>query len=168
MIYMKEEFNYIVKDILNNKKVKLMNDFRQHFDTNTYEHSYSVAYISYKICKKLKLDYKSAARAALLHDFYLYDWRTNEVRLHGFKHPRISLNNAIKEFNLNNKEKDIILKHMWPLTIIPPKSVEGFIVTLADKAATYNETTKYIKEKCKECKPFKHAYLFILFVIKKI
>ena len=46
---MKEEFNYIVKDILNNKKVKLMNNFRQHFDTNTYEHSYSVAYISYKI-----------------------------------------------------------------------------------------------------------------------
>ena len=70
-----DEFNVIVKELTNNPYVLDMKNFRQHCDTSTFEHSYKVAYISYKICKKLNLDYKSVARAGMLHDFYLYDWR---------------------------------------------------------------------------------------------
>ena len=36
-----------------------------------YEHLIKVSYKSYKIAKKLDLDYVSVARAGLLHDFYL-------------------------------------------------------------------------------------------------
>ena len=68
-----DEFNVIVKDLTNNPYVLDMKNFRQHCDTSTFEHSYKVAYISYKICKKLNLDYKSVARAGMLHDFYLYE-----------------------------------------------------------------------------------------------
>ena len=70
--------------------------------------------------------------------------------------PKISLANASELFKLNDMEKDIILKHMWPLTVIPPKYTEGIIVTLVDKySATrgffgglrYLRKTKLLSEK---------------------
>ena len=36
-----------------------------------------------------------------------------------------ALANAEKYFDLTDKEKDMILRHMWPLTPVPPKSREG-------------------------------------------
>ena len=38
--------------------------------------------------------------------------------------------------------KDIIKKHMWPLTIIPPACREAWIVTAADKYCSLLETLK--------------------------
>ena len=167
-----QEFKDIIKDITENSSVLSLKEHVQHMKSSRYEHCYEVAYYTYVLSKKLGLDYISATRGAMLHDFYFYDWRNKGVEgqkhFHAYRHPRIALNNATENFELNEVEKDILMKHMWPLTIIPPKSIEGFIVTLADKIATYKETTKYIKEKCKESKPYRYAYLFILFVIKKI
>ena len=60
---MLNEFKEIIHDITENDTVKIMNNFMQHYDTNCYQHSVNVAYLSYKLCKKLNLDYKSAARA---------------------------------------------------------------------------------------------------------
>ena len=48
-------------------------------------------------------------------------------------HPRIAVRNARKLVNLNKKEEDIILKHMWGATIAPPKYKESYIVTMVDK-----------------------------------
>ena len=81
-------------------------------------------------CKKAEL-----VRGALLHDYFLYDWHNSgrEGRLHGFYHPGIALRNAMKEYKLTPREKDIIKKHMWPLTIVPPMCREAWIVTTADK-----------------------------------
>jgi uncharacterized protein len=98
-----------------------------------------VSYLSYRACKVLKLDYRSAARGALLHDFFLYDWRNHDVpdlpehKYHGVEHPKIALSNSEKHFILNDIEKDSIIKHMWPLTLVPPKYKESFIVSFADK-----------------------------------
>ena len=72
------EFEQIIEDIINNQTVQKMKNYNQHYDTSCYEHCKNVAYISYKICKKLKLDYKSAARAGMLHDLFLYDWRKRQ------------------------------------------------------------------------------------------
>jgi HD superfamily phosphodiesterase len=58
-----EEFKLIIKDIEENQTVQKMKHFRQHCDISCYEHCYNVAYYSYKICKKLKLDYTSVSRA---------------------------------------------------------------------------------------------------------
>ena len=49
-----------------------MKKYKQHYETSTFDHCYMVSYYCYKVCKKLKLDYKSAARAGMLHDFFLY------------------------------------------------------------------------------------------------
>ena len=76
-----KEYIELVKDIINNDVVKEMKKYRQHYDVNTFEHCMNVSYISYKICKKLKWDYKSMARAAMLHDLFLYDWRNSKKKI---------------------------------------------------------------------------------------
>jgi uncharacterized protein len=133
-----------VEDILRHEEfLKLKNFF--HHNSSIFEHAINVAYYSYRICKFLKLDHRSAARGALLHDFFLYDWRNHDVpdlpkeKYHGIEHPRIALENAEKHFKLNEVEKDIIVKHMWPLTIAPPRYKESFIVTFADKYLSSKE-----------------------------
>lgn len=138
-----------VYDIMDNPNFQKMNEFIQHGTTTTLEHCISVSYVSYKICRVLNLDYVSAARGGLLHDLFLYDWHTHAKltgnHFHGFTHPRVALHNAEKYFDLNDTEKDIIVKHMWPLTIIPPKSMEGFVVMYADKYCGFVETVNRIK-----------------------
>jgi uncharacterized protein len=49
------------------------------------------------------------------------------------------MNTAVKHFDLNQKERNIILRHMWPLTVIPPKSKEAMIVSMMDKYCTVRE-----------------------------
>lgn len=83
---------------------------------------------------------------AMLHDFYFYDWRNKHVegqkKFHAMRHPNIALTNAKSIFELNDLEQDIIKKHMWPMTIVPPSYLEGFIVTLVDK---YCATAEFFK-----------------------
>ena len=136
-------------DIFKSETFLKEKEFHHHGKISTYEHSINVAYIALKIAIKLniKVDYRSLLRGALLHDLYLYDWHKYEKRhrFHGFKHARFAYINASKEFNLNKIEKDIILKHMFPLNIIPPLFKESYIVTLADKISTLLESMKIFK-----------------------
>ena len=88
-------------------------------------------------------DEVSLVRGAFLHDFYLYDWHncSNITHWHGFKHPLIARYNADAVFQLNNKERNIIQTHMWPLTITQlPRCREACLVCLADKMSSSWET----------------------------
>ena len=125
-------FNEIIYNIKMNSTVLQMKNYRQHYNTSCYEHCLYVSYYTYLICKKFHLDYISATRAAMLHDLFLYDWRTKENRkgFHAFTHPKCSLNNASKLFELNDIEKDVILKHMWPVTFSLPKYKESYIIII--------------------------------------
>ena len=38
--------------------------------------------------------------------------------------------------------QDIIKKHMWPLTVIPPSYKESWVVTVADKYVSARETLR--------------------------
>jgi len=150
-----------------------MKNYRQHCDTSCYEHCIRVAYYSYWIAKKLGLDYISTARAAMLHDLFLYDWRKShrEVKLdglHAFVHPKIALKNATKIFDLNEKEQDIISKHMWPITITFPKYIESYIVTLTDKYSAVKESYTYFQSQLKKNKIYKYAYVFLSLIIFRI
>ena len=142
-----QEFMNIVKDILSNKTVQSLHLYKHHYGSNRYEHSLSVAYHSYKICKFLDLDHVSAARGGLLHDLFLYDCENPETRPknHIISHPQIALENAEKLFILNDIEKDIILKHMWPVTTRFPHFLESFVVTFVDKYCAIIEWTNYCK-----------------------
>ncbi len=143
-----EEFAQILKDIIRNDTVKKLKYFRQHYNTSRYTHCLNVAYYTYVFCKKHNLDYVSATKAAMLHDLFLYDWREKQKDikgLHGFVHPRIALQNSLELFELNGMQKDIILKHMWPLTVIPPRYIESLVVSCADKYSALIECIKYMK-----------------------
>ncbi len=139
-----EEYIDCIRDLIDHEMVWSMKNYIQHSSIDCLEHSLYVSYSSYLIAKRMMLDYRSAARGGLLHDFFLYDW--HEARpssgLHGFVHPRIALENASKYFNLNELEKDIIKKHMWPLTVILPKCKESYVVVFADKYCAFKEIFK--------------------------
>ena len=164
------EFREIIHDLIQNETVQEMNNYIQHCDTTCFEHCRNVAYYSYLICKRYGLDYKSAARGGMLHDLFLYDWRKSQRQvalegLHAFVHPKIALLNSMKLFDLNDIEKDVILKHMWPLTIRPPKFKESYIITMVDKYCAMEESYHYFKKKYKVQKLYRYAYLFLSMLI---
>ena len=63
-------------------------------------------------------------------------WNKKRLKeLHGFVHAKEALNNSKVHFNhlLNDKINNSIVRHMFPLNIIPPKYLEGWIITIIDK-----------------------------------
>jgi len=168
-----KEFYQIIDIIVSNKNYQRLKNFRQHYDTSIYEHCYKVAYYGYKVAKKLGLDYVSLARAAMLHDFYLYDWRLkkeyNRHGFHAFTHPKTACTNASILFDLSEKEKSMILTHMWPVTITDiPKSKEAFILTLVDKYSAIKESVCYYKKALNSNLTLKYASLLFGFVILRL
>ncbi|MBQ9157244.1 MAG: HD domain-containing protein [Eubacterium sp.] len=119
-------------------------NYMQHGSISVYAHSVNVACTCLMISRKLPLamDERSLVRGALLHDYFLYDWHDPDPshRLHGFYHPGKALNNALKDFQLNDIEKDMIVKHMFPLTLVPPKYRESILICIADKLCALCET----------------------------
>lgn len=134
------------KDILLSDNHKKTGRHIQHGTMTVRKHCIDVARTSLWLSEKLgiKCNQEDLIRGALLHDYFLYDWHDKDHvkihRLHGFYHPGIALNNAGKEFSLSPKQADIIKKHMWPLTIVPPMCREAWIVTAADKYCSLLET----------------------------
>ena len=141
----REEFKAIVKKVINNEKYRSMRNLKHHRFTSCYEHSINVAMKCYIYAKNndMNVDIASLVRGALLHDFYLYDWlhAARGKWNHCYTHPRIALENAIKEFgDLNEIEKDVIVSHMWPLNFFQfPKYKESFLVCFCDKLCATKE-----------------------------
>ena len=94
----------------------------------------NVSYISWLLAKKLGCDAKAAARAVLLHDFFLYDPKQGRPsrELQAFCHPKVAAANSKATFDITEKEKEAILSHMFPLGPLP-KTQEAWIITGADK-----------------------------------
>ena len=135
-----EEYYEIVKPILENKEFLKRKKFPHHGKITVYDHCLAVSKKSYDTAKKLNLDYKSAAIGGLLHDFYYKPWQDNTEKTkffkqHGFVHAKEALENSKKHFSklMNPKIEDIILRHMFPLNIKPPKYKESWIVSFVDK-----------------------------------
>lgn len=141
-----EDFLEIITELNETSRFPETRDFIQHGNTTVYQHCIFVAYTSCRIANKLnlKVDKRSLIRGALLHDYFLYDWhdKNKPTKFHGITHPRIALENAIEDFTLTEKEKDIILHHMFPLNLAPPTSREAWIICLADKICATSETFK--------------------------
>ena len=65
MIYIKDkEFKKIVKDILRNKEFKKLYNI-EHHGISRYEHLVKIAYYSFIIAKKLKIDYNETQEKAI-------------------------------------------------------------------------------------------------------
>ncbi len=137
-----EFFSYI-QDIYFSTEIQGMKQYPQHGSIDRLQHITSVAYLSYVLAKKNGADLRQTLRGAVLHDLFYYDWHEagdGTHRLHGYRHPGFALKNA-KELcdDLSVVEEDIIHRHMWPLTVIPPKYKESFIVSIADKYCATQE-----------------------------
>ena len=118
--------------------------FIQHGNTSCLLHTVAVAYYSASFFGKfkfLKVHKEDLIRGALLHDYFLYDWHIPDKShsLHGFRHPKAALANAQNDLPLSDIEKDIIVKHMFPLTLRPPKYRESVAVCIADKICSVYE-----------------------------
>lgn len=138
-------------DILKSNNFNRTKGFIQHGNMTVNDHSRNVARYSLAISEKLHIpcNRRELIRGALLHDYFLYDWHLNHpnrwYKLHGFYHPGVALKNASREYELTPREKDIIKKHMWPLTVVPPRCREAWIVTTADKWCSLMETLRLHK-----------------------
>ena len=138
------EYKECLEGILDHEQVKKLDLHTQHCNTSRLQHSINVSYYSFLICRKFGWDYRSAARAGLLHDLYFYDWRVTKYLRSGHAswHPRVALDNAKKITKLNKVEIDAIEKHMWPCTPIPPRYIESYVITFVDKTCAVVEFTE--------------------------
>lgn len=136
-------------DIVQSRNFKRTKQHIQHGSMTVNSHCMDVAKYSLAISNKLekigiRCNRNELIRGALLHDYFLYDWHdadhVHPHNLHGFRHPAVALHNAMQEYALSLREQDIIGKHMWPLTVVPPKYREAWIVTTADKWCSLLET----------------------------
>lgn len=139
-------------DILVSPNFRASNNNIQHSDVSVMKHSLKVARTSMWLNKKLHANAqeRDLVRGALLHDYFLYDWHDDDHRgiqnLHGFYHPGVALKNAMKEYSLSKKEKNIIYTHMWPLTLTHmPTCREAWLVTAADKYISTIESLRLHK-----------------------
>ncbi len=135
--------NYL-QGLSETKEAALMKHCIQHGRISTYEHVVSVARLSFYLNRRLHVGAPDSelVRGAFLHDFYLYDWHEGGYpgRLHGLHHPAIALKEASRRYPLTPMERNIILSHMWPLTLFSfPRCRAAFLVCLADKICSAYE-----------------------------
>ncbi len=151
-------YNYFINifdDLKTNSKILASDAFIQHGDTSVLMHSIMVAYFSYCFALKhhnskhngspdsISSHYNELIRGALLHDYFLYDWHvpSKSHNLHGFKHPGFACKNAERDIkDITLIEENIIKRHMFPLTPIPPACKEAWVVCLVDKLCSTYET----------------------------
>lgn len=139
------QYYSIVEEILTNEEFLKRKNYPHHGEISVFDHSLRVSLRSYLVAEKLKLDYHRAAIGGLLHDFYDKPWQQKPVEedskkeklleKHGFVHAKQALKNAKFYFPdmVDKKTANIIIRHMFPLNLTPPRYVESWIVTLADK-----------------------------------
>ena len=130
------EFVSHVEDILEHPMFLQLDNYSQHLNTSRLQHSLNVAYYTFLFARKLKLNVKEAVRGALLHDLFLYEWRTEqpEVGKHVNVHPAQALKNAKRMLDeVTPIMEDVIVNHMWPMGDAAPKSKEAWLVQAMDK-----------------------------------
>ena len=126
-----------------------------HHTSTVAAHSMKVAMVSVAICSFLgkmhvKTDRRDVVLGALCHDFGIlgrYDkFRNSRECCH--QHPIDSVEEAMKVVpDLDEKTRKIIRYHMFPMTIHPPVSLEGVVVSVADKVASVGDGVSYMRQK---------------------
>lgn len=142
-----KQIEKLASDIINNEEYLKQKDYIQHGNTSIYDHCIIVTCKCLEIVenRKLDVDVKKLVRAALLHDYFKYDWhhysKKNKLhKLHGYYHPTYASENASKDFGISKLEENAIKSHMFPLGFDFPHSKEAWILTIADKSCALKET----------------------------
>ncbi len=139
----KRQLEDIYQAFLHDDRILRMRDIFMHRGSNCYIHSFKVAKLAIKrALRHSKGDLVTILVGAILHDYYLYDWRMDHSKKkeHIYKHPYVAAENAERDFSIHEPIKKVIQTHMWPFNIDDfPKTKEARIISLADK-------TIYLKE----------------------
>jgi len=116
------------------------------------------------ILADLKAD-KETIVAGLLHDFFYGDLRYINVIERKYMlnaHPYFAYYNASKIFKLNEKEKNMILSHMFPISYEVPRYKESILLDLVDDLEALKEVGIYIKDR------LKHNINLILIMLNEV
>ena len=169
------EFEQITCDIINDLEFQQTRNFVHHGgDNSVYDHSVATAKTAYALAHSFGMDterVRSVTRAALLHDFFGYDWHSDWFKtylqqfsgwqrfrhMHAFIHGDIAADRADARFGLNARQRNAIASHMFPLSFSLPRNSEAWIITLADKVVASREVTRtagqYTKAFCRRLFP---------------
>lgn len=155
---MGQEFEEMTEDILRHPQFQALRMSCHHGGENSlYDHLLDTAKTAYQLAGAFGLKderVRAVTRAALLHDFFGYDWRGDAHRrmvkqytgwqrvahMHAFVHGRLAAARASQYFVLDERQRSAITSHMFPLAPLP-RSSEAWIVTLADKIVASREVS---------------------------
>lgn len=127
---------------------KAMNQ-KHHFKTTVGLHSIHVAAVSLILARQMEkigvhINEKDLVQACLCHDLGIVG--RFEGKFHSghdccCRHPKESVKEAKNLIpTISYKTECIIARHMWPATLLPPNSVEGYLITIADKFCGVEES----------------------------
>lgn len=134
-------------DIMETQEFQEAFQQEHHYNTTVAEHSVNVAVIGIMICLLLsrihvEMDMRMVVCASLCHDLGIMGRETkyrNEIQC-CWQHPLDSVEVAKKILpDADWKTLNCIETHMWPVRPGCPKSMEAFVITLADKGAAVME-----------------------------
>lgn len=149
----KKELEDLYQKFYHDEKIQRMKNIPMHRGSNCFLHSFRVVKLAIKNGLRHKyVDLKTMLIASVMHDYYLYDWRTDKSKKkhHVKNHPLIAIENASKDFEISDEVKAIVKTHMWPMNFKDfPKSKEARIVGMADTIIATKEALVSKKYKSK-------------------
>ena len=91
---------------------------------------------------------RDAVRASLLHDIGMTEDEVfhSPSRVKARTHPREGVRIAREEYGANEAQLHAIRHHMWPVFATHPRSIEGWIVSAADKCCSIHELGRSSEE----------------------
>ena len=151
-----ESFHEMTADITSHPLFLQLRAYPHHGGENSlYIHSVSTARCAYRLARRFHMReerIRSGTRAVLLHDFFGYDWQSERHRrfmrrysgwrrikhMHAFIHGAHAARRAGRMFDLDQRQRQAITSHMFPLAPWPQTS-EAWVLTLADKLVASRE-----------------------------
>lgn len=84
---------------------------------------------------------RDAVRASLLHDIGMTEDEVylSPSRVKAHTHPREGARIAREEYGATEVQWHAVASHMWPVSGALPRTVEGWVVTAADKCCSIHE-----------------------------
>ena len=155
---MDQFFTEMTEDIIGHPLFQQLRLCTHHGGENSlYVHSVDTAKCACRLALRFHLKQervRAVTRAALLHDFFGYDWHSDEYKLtlrryhgwkrltqmHAFAHGARAAQRAETLFPLDDRQRSAIVSHMFPLAPVPRNS-EAWILTLADKVVASREVS---------------------------
>ena len=139
-------FLEMTEDIISHPLFKELRSVPHHGgDNSLYVHSVDTAKCACRLAKAFHMPedrVRAVTRAALLHDFFGYDWQSDQHRrfmqrysgwkrvthMHAFIHGAHAAKRAGRLFDLDARQRAAITSHMFPLAPLP-RSSEAWVLT---------------------------------------